>query len=124
MESNVKADVTLKSLKSRLEKEKAESSVISKQMNELKEQQKVHSKRVESLLRQIKDLTKEDLVMSEHAILQFLRRVELIPIEEVEKRVITEEFKRIWKVVGDAQIPIGIGEHMAIVKSGVITTII
>ena len=124
MESNVKTDVTLKSLKTRLEKEKAESSVISKQINELKEQQKVHNRRIESLLKQIKDLTKENLIVSEHALLQFLRRVELIDIEEAEKKILSPELVRIWKVLGDAQIPLNIGEHIAVIKNGVVTTII
>jgi len=124
MENNIKADVTLKSLKTRLEKEKAESSAITKQINQLKEDQKVHNSRISSLMYQIKELTKEDLIVSEHALLQFLRRVELVNIEEAEKKILTPEVIRIWKVLGDTSIPIGIGEHVAVIKNGVVTTII
>lgn len=124
MENNIKADVTLKSLKTRLEKEKAESGVIAKQINELKVNQKIHDSRISAIIHQIKELTKEDLIVSEHAILQFLRRVELIDVQEVEKKILTPELVKIWKVLGNTSIPIGIGEHVAVIKNGVVTTII
>jgi len=66
---------------------------------------------------------KEGLVMSEHSLCRYLQRVETIPIEEVEKRVITEELNKIYSVLGDGEFPIGIGEHTCVIKSGIIITI-
>jgi seryl-tRNA synthetase len=121
--NSIKEGVTLKSLQSRLEKEKAENSVIQKQINELKEKSKAHNQRITSILAQINNLAKEDLVMTEHAKIRFLERVELIPVEEIESRVITEELRRMVGILGNGEFPIGIGEHTCIVKGGFITTI-
>lgn len=122
---SIKEGVTLKSLHSRLEKEKAELDVISKQFRELRDKQKQHQGRITAIKKQMDELTKDNLVLSEHAKIRYLERVELIPVEEVESRVVTEELIRIWKVLGDGgSYPIGIGEHTCTIKNGVITSII
>lgn len=121
--NSIKKGVTLKSLQSRLEKEKAELGVIQRQINDLKENSKVHNQRISSILHQIKLLAEKDLVLTEHAKLRYLERVELIPIDQIEAKIITDELKRVWKIVGNAEIPIGIGEHTCTIKKGFITTI-
>lgn len=121
--NSVKEGVTLKSLQTRLEKEKAEIGVVHKQINELKEKSKVHNQRITSIMEQINNLAKEDLIMTEHAKLRYLERVELIPINQIESKVITEELKKLWKILGNGEFPIGIGEHTCTIRNGYITTI-
>jgi len=123
MDKSIKSEVTLKSLYSRLEKEKAELGVLEKQRCEIVETIKKHSRNVNSLKAQIADMTKDKLVLSEHAKLRFLERVELIDVNDIENKVITDELIRMWKVLGNAEFPIGIGEHTCTIKNGVITTI-
>lgn len=122
--SVVKDQVILKSLQTRLEKERAEVSVWQKQLNEIREKVKVHQNRYTSIKRQIDEMTKDELIVTEHAIIQFQRRVELLSPEEVEQRIVTEEFKRIWRITGGGTIPVGDTGASAIIKGNIITTII
>ena len=113
----------LKELQGRLEKKKAERSVISIQLNEYNEKERQLDKDIANLSEELKKYTKRELRLSEHAILRFIERVELIRPEEVKNKVITEELLKLHSILGDGEFPIGDTGFSAIIKGNIIITI-
>lgn len=120
----VKEQATLKSLYTRIEKEKAEISVLQSQIRDAKAELIERHNKLNFLKKEVDKLTRDDLVLTEHAILRYMERVELVPIEEVEKRILTEELKKMWRVLGNATYPIGDTSASVIIRGNVITTVI
>lgn len=122
--SQIKEKESLKALQGMLEKEKAYKAASSIQLKELKERDKDHDRKITSLTMQIERLKREDgLILSEHAALRYLQKVELIPIEEIYNKIVTEDIKKMTTVLGDGSFPLGDTGFSIIVKGNVIVTI-
>ena len=115
---------TLKGLESqlaRLESDLATCKSIIREKNiELNAIQKNISKDL------IESLTiNEELIVSEHAVLRYLERVQGQKIEDIQSEILTDTFKKLAKTLGDGKIPLD--KHpgfSAIIKNGIIVTII
>lgn len=121
---HIKDGHDLKALQSRLEKVYAEHRENIRLLGEAQQRASQSNKKVKEMKRMIKESTPTEIVMSEHSILRYLSRVELIPIEEVEAKVVTEELKRIVGILGgNGEYPILDGKFKAIMKNFIIITI-
>lgn len=123
MGNAIKNETTLKSLKTRLEKEYASARVLEMEIKSLNKKKDIIYKNIRSLKDSIDKIGKEYLVISEHAILRYIERVEIIPIEEVKAKVLSEQLIKMWKILGNGEYPIGDTGACAIIKNGIITTI-
>jgi len=75
-------------------------------------------KQIETLKRQAKGL-----VISEHAILRYLVRVEGLDLQEVRSKILTDKIKEVYEQLGsDGKFPSGNGFRV-VVKGGTIVTV-
>ncbi|NND64789.1 MAG: hypothetical protein HKM24_02385 [Gammaproteobacteria bacterium] len=71
----------------------------------------------------VKPTDVSDLIVSEHAIVRFLQRVENIDLEEIKKRILTQQVLELMGQLGlNGTFPTGAG-FQVVVKNGVIVTI-
>jgi len=116
---------SLKDLQGRLEKEKAALKVAEIAAREAKERVSYHHEQIKKFNAQIAKFgEKKGLIMTEHAILRYIERVELVPPEEVEAKVVDEELKRLYSILGDGTYPIYNKTNSCVIKGGQIITII
>lgn len=120
--ANIKDAASLKALQSRLEREKAERWELGKKAKDINNKVKECERRISKLELEIENFAEGELVVSEHAILRYLERVELIPVEEIPAKILTQEVIRIYNVIGGGKIPLGeTGKHLVIKGNTVIT---
>lgn len=113
----------LKEFQGRLEKLKAEQAVIVMRRKEINKQEQEINSKIKRIKEEIGALTAKGLTMSEHAILRYIERVEVIHPNEVSEKVITEELKKMHSILGNGEFPIGESGHSCIIKNGVIVSI-
>src|SRR4051812_26265892 len=124
MENAIITSSKLKELNSRLDKKKAEKAVLQIQLRDLKNKDRNLDREIDGIVREIgKYKQKEGLTVSEHCIIRYLQRVELIPVEDVPGKIITEELKRIHSILGNGEFPLGDTGYSVIIKNNVIITI-
>ena len=93
-------------------------SNIQKQINDLKTKQS-------GLEKDIKEMTtaKQELIVTEHAILRYLERSLCINIEEIKSKIASESVRSQFAILGSGQYPI-VGGLKAVVKGNTIVTVI
>jgi hypothetical protein len=117
---------TLKGLESqlaRLESDLATCKSIIREKN-------IELNAIQKNISKVKDLIEsltinEELIVSEHAVLRYLERVQGQKIEDIQSEILTDTFKKLAKTLGDGKIPLD--KHpgfSAIIKNGIIVTII
>ena len=62
------------------------------------------------------------IIVSEHAMLRYIERVVGINLKEIEKRILTDEVKEQYKIVGNGRFPIN-DEFRALIRDNVVVTI-
>ena len=62
------------------------------------------------------------IIVSEHAMLRYIERVLGIDLKEIEKRILTDEVKEQYKIVGNGRFPIN-DEFRALIRDNVVVTI-
>lgn len=125
MTAHIKKGHELKDLYSRLEKAKAERASASREKSEVIRKEKAANLKVQALQEEINELKKEEgLILSEHATLRYLERVELIPIDQVKEKIITDELVRLHNVLGNGTYPVGDTGVSVVIKNNVIITIV
>ena len=62
------------------------------------------------------------IIVSEHAMLRYIERVLGINLKEIEKRILTDEVKEQYKIVGNGRFPIN-DEFRALIRDNVVVTI-
>lgn len=122
---NIVSSSKIKELQGRIEKEKAGRAIIEMEIAERRKKIKHISGNINYLEQEIGKLGKEQgIIISEHALLRYISKVELIPIENIYNKVVTEEFKRVVSILGDnGDYPIWDGTHVAILRNSIIVTI-
>jgi hypothetical protein len=113
----------LKSLQLILKKNQDERDLLISQMKELQLEVDAKEANIFEIEDKIQKLESNQIILSEHAILRYLERVENIDIEEVKNKILTEEFKKQFSVLGDGKYPIG-NKFFARVKDNVVVTIL
>ena len=62
------------------------------------------------------------IIVSEHAMLRYIERVLGIDLKGIEKRILTDEVKEQYKIVGNGRFPIN-DEFRALIRDNVVVTI-
>lgn len=127
MDSIEKAAV-LKTLLSKKKKLELDITHTKQQITELNTQLSTLKGELEKTNKHIKTIneSKQELMVSEHAILRFLERAENvnINIEEITNKILTEKLKEQYKTLGNGLYPIPGYKVSARIKDGVIITVI
>lgn len=130
--SNIALERELKQKKTQLEKVKAEISAKQNDTKELNKQVSNIQKEINNLKdkqtgleKDIKDMMncKQELIVTEHAILRYLERSLCINIEEIKARIASESVKNQFAVLGNGQYPIDNGLKV-VIKGNTIVTVI
>lgn len=113
----------LKQLQTRKDGVKAELGALDKEINALSQKKKVLSRQLSGINKEIKGLTEKtkDVVISEHAILQYLRRVKGLNIDAIKAEIVPEKAKRIIDTIESAHVPVD--GFKLIVKNKVVVTV-
>ena len=75
------------------------------------------------ILEEIKKLKEgSKIIVSEHAMLRYIERVLGIDLKEIERRILTDEVKEQYKIVGNGRFPIN-DEFRALIRDNVVVTI-
>jgi hypothetical protein len=116
---------TLKGYESQINKLNGEIELIKKEIKLKNQEKEVKIKAISGLKSQIAKLkNNSELVVSEHAILRYLERVEKIDISEIEKKIKTEKLVKLVEQLGNnGSFPID-DEYSVKIKDGVIVTVI
>jgi predicted nuclease with TOPRIM domain len=118
--STIKKAHNLKQLSS--EKEKVDLKIIdiNKNIRELsKDKQKLRDKSV-SLKNRIDSISK-DLVVSEHAIIRYIERVQGLDLKEIRNEILTDKIKKQYSTVGNGTFPND--NFNVIIKNGTVVTV-
>ena len=120
----VRDSTLLKQLQSQLEKVKGEKEAIRIEVVNKSKELALKQHQAHELERQIGELTNEDkpIVVSEHAIIRYLERVVGVNIEEIQKKIITEELTVQYRTVGNGEFPMK--GFSVKVKDGVAVTVL
>ncbi len=116
---------SLKELQSLLNNAQAEKKAIEEKIKELETAKASLSTTISNLNESIKYYTnrQKDLIVSEHAILRYLLRVQGLDIAQVARDLVPDRIKEQIKMLGNGTYPIPEKGFKIVVKENVIVTI-
>ena len=123
--SGMKQVKSLKELQSILNNAQAEKKAIEEKIKELETAKASLSTTISNLNESIKSYTnrQKDLIVSEHAILRYLLRVQGLDIAQVARDLVPDRIKEQIKMLGNGTYPIPEKGFKIVVKENVIVTI-
>ena len=123
--SGMKQVKSLKELQSILNNAQAEKKAIEEKIKELETAKASISATISNLNESIKSYTnrQKDLIVSEHAILRYLLRVQGLDIAQVARDLVPDRIKEQIKMLGNGAYPIPEKGFKIVVKENVIVTI-
>jgi chromosome segregation ATPase len=109
----------LKKFEEERENLKNNIGVIQKQLN------KINSEidNLNNKITKLKDKNK-DLIVSEHAILRYLERVENFNLDEIINKICIDDLKKMYQTLGNGTFPIKDSNFSVKIKNGVILTVL
>lgn len=110
----------LKQLNTLREKTRKEISVISSQIQQLEKEKKLKEDYFSYLSREVSSIT-QDIIFTEHSLLQYIKRVLKIDIDQVKREMLTEKDKEIIKELKSCKYPKPGFE--LVVKNNVVVTV-
>ncbi|QDH83723.1 hypothetical protein [Achromobacter phage Motura] len=113
----------LKSLQVRLHEKTKELQALERNIAEYNSKRGKIFKDIAQLQFQIQDLTKKDLVVSEHAVLRYLERMYKFDLNEIKSQILTPQLIKTADTLGNGKFPTGAG-FKAVVRDRVIVSII
>lgn len=96
----------LKSLQVRRQELMDQLSSIDNQSKEIKNQRKDVENKIKEVDSSISKLTKKEIQVTEHALLQFIQRVYGMDLEKIKKEILTESVVSTIDQLGSATIPV------------------
>ncbi len=116
--------VELKSLQRRAEESRAIIKTLKDQKRDVEDQLGRENEKLARFQREIDRLKKfnNTLIVSEHAILRYLERVQGINIEEIKKKILPVEVETKIRTIGNGSFPAE--THRIKVQNGVVVTIL
>ena len=103
-------------LQSEIEAIKIESEILN---NKLQSAERNLGK-IREEIKKLKEGSK--IIVSEHAMLRYIERVLGIDLKEIERRILTDEVKEQYKIVGNGRFPIN-DEFRVLIRDNVVVTI-
>lgn len=76
---------------------------------------------LEKVIKEIAKLGKTDIIVSEHAILRYLERVEGLDLKEIQKKILTKKVKFGHKALGNGKFPEK--NFQVVIKNNVVVTV-
>lgn len=113
---------TLKSLQTKLHQLKSDLEVFKQKESQVSKQIQQTQDAIAKVEHSISKLTKREIVVSEHAILRYLERIEGIDMEEVCRKILPDAVKQQSELIGDGNFPVN--GHTVRIKSRVVMTVV
>ena len=115
----------IKELESRLVREKQALSRLKSERSQLDRDICSRNARVDSLKKQLDVVrsTSENVIVSEHAILRYLERVEGIDIEAIKHKMVSQSAEKQIKALGSGVFPVGVSHKLRVRKGYVVTVL-
>ncbi|PMR71802.1 hypothetical protein [Billgrantia endophytica] len=66
----------------------------------------------------------DELIVSDHSLIRYLERVKGLDIEALRQEIVTDEMKALYKKLGDGKYPIEQEGGKAVIKNGIIVSIV
>ncbi len=124
--NNVKENSLLKSLQTQLQKLEGEYHSLQMQQNHLNDNinlKKNQIKETQNNIKILQDKTPKDLIVTEHALLRYIERVEGVNLNDIIQKISTEKLKTMVNTLGNGTFPID-GTFSVKVRNNVIITVL
>ena len=112
----------LKNLQVKKTKIQEEIANLRNTLKELNNQLNERGKALDYVLQELDNLSKNNPIISEHAMLRYVQRFKGVDLKEVEKDILSEENLRIINNIVSGKIPFK-KDHVLIVKNKTVVTI-
>lgn len=113
---------TLKAYQTQLKKLKAEYEVLNTDCKNRQRELGVKKNHIRDLEYKIEKYLDKDIVVSEHAVLRYLERSLDLDIEVIKKRILTEEIRKQYEVLGNGSFPID-SNVKAVIRDNIVVTV-
>ena len=115
----------IKELESRLVRERQALSSLKSERATLERDIATRQRRVKDLSQKLDHIrkTSEKVIVSEHAILRYLERVEGLDIESIKRKMVSNSAERQIKNLGSGIFPVG-ASHKLRVRKGYVVTVL
>lgn len=90
----------LKRLKTRLVDLISENQLLKKDLSNLQQKINTNNETIANLNKQIRDISKTETIITEHAMLRYVERVLNIDLDEIKEAILTDEIKNQIKILG------------------------
>lgn len=118
-------DNKLKSYNTQKKKIKNDLVLLKSEKTNLNKEIELKEKRLTEINNSIKKLTNDNIIVSEHAVLRYLERVEGINISEIKEKILNNDLINMYKTLGNGTYPINrSNNNKAIIKNNIVITII
>lgn len=123
MESRSCKNMTLKNLETYRNKLLSERAILVMKHESLTEELRTSKRKIADVEKQIRHFTSIDIIVSEHAIVRYLERVENINISEVKEKILTPKLIEMVTTLGNGIFPLE-GFRVKVVNRVVVTVLI
>lgn len=97
--------------------------MLNRQYHEIGKELSLIKTKIDSTEKEIAWLKNDNVVVSDHAVIRYLERVEGMEIHKIRTSILSERVINQIKELGDGKYPIGDGKFRAIVKNNTVITI-
>ena len=113
--------MSLKGLQTHLNERSSERQVLLFKLNGLNDQLRQCNKEINQTEKMIRLLKDRDLIVSEHAIVRYLERVETVNPSEVPRKILTDKLREMVATLGNGTYPVN--DFLVVVKNNVVITV-
>lgn len=116
----------VKQLNERLKKERQKAELLRFEILPIQQELSKSLLNIKELEEKIKEISKIDLQVSDHAIVRYFERVLRYNIEDVKSSILTDEIRAYNDTMGNGKYPVKYGddEYQVVVKNGSLITVI
>ncbi len=119
----MKAKYSINSLEAQLKKTTSDLEDLQHQRSQVDQKINNMNRILNEVNYNIRAMKGDGLIVTEHAMIRYLQRVDGLNIEALKERILGEETLKQHKVLGDGKFPIK-GGGLVVIKDNVIVTII
>lgn len=113
--------MSLKGLQTHLNEKNGERQVLLFKLNGINDQLRSCNKEINQTEKMIRLLKDRDLVVSEHAIVRYLERIETINPSDVPGKILTDKLREMVAKLGNGTFPVE--DFQVVVKNNVVITV-
>lgn len=113
--------MSLKGLQTHLNERNSERQVLLFKLNGINDQLRQCNKEINQTEKMIRLLSERDLVVSEHAIVRYLERIETIKPADVPGKILTSKLREMVATLGNGTFPVE--DFQVVVRNNVVITV-